>query len=57
MKAEREQAAKEAAELKAKAEAGIAEQKRLADIEAKKQAAIIAKQKAESDKLTSRIKS
>jgi hypothetical protein len=41
---------------KAKADAELAEQKRLADIEAKKQAEIIAKQKAEADKLAAELK-
>lgn len=56
LKAEKERAEKEAAELKAKAYAELAEQKRLADIEAKKQAEIIAKQKAEADKLAAELK-
>jgi len=41
---------------KAKADAELAEQKRLAEIEAKKQAEIIAKQKAEADKLAAELK-
>lgn len=53
---ERKEAEKKAAELKAKADAELAEQKRLADIEAKKQAEIIAKQKAEADKLAAELK-
>lgn len=53
---ERKEAEKKAAELKAKADAELAEQKRLADIEAKRQAEIIAKQKAESDKLAAELK-
>jgi hypothetical protein len=56
LKAEKKRAEKEAAELKAKADAELAEQKRLADIEAKKQAEIIAKQKAEADKLAAELK-
>ncbi len=56
IKAEREKAEKEAAELKAKADAELAEQKRLADIEAKKQSEIIAKQKEEADKLAAELK-
>jgi len=53
---ERIEAAKIAQAEKAKADALLAEQKRLADIEAKKQADIIAKQKAESDKLAAELK-
>lgn len=53
---ERIEALKKEQELKAKADAELAEQKRLADIEAKKQAEIIAKQKAESDKLAAELK-
>jgi len=53
---ERKEAEKKAAELKAKADAELAEQKRLADIEAKRQAEIIAKQKAEADKLAAELK-
>lgn len=53
---ERIEAAKKEQELKAKADAELTEQKRLADIEAKKQAEIIAKQKAESDKLAAELK-
>ncbi len=41
---------------RAKAEAELAEQKRLAEIEAKKQAEIIANQKAEADKLVAELK-
>ncbi len=53
---ERIEALKKEQELKAKADAELAEQKRLADIEAKNQAEIIAKQKAESDKLAAELK-
>ena len=53
---ERIEAAKIQAEAKAKADAELAEQKRLADIEAKKQAEIIAKQKSEADKLAAQLK-
>jgi len=53
---ERQAAEEEAKRLKAKADAELAEQKRLADIEAKKQADIIAKQKAEADKLAAELK-
>lgn len=49
LKAENEAKEKQLKEAQAKAEAEIAEQKRLADIEAKKQAEILAKQKAESE--------
>jgi len=56
LKLERIEAAKKEQEAKAKADAELAEQKRLADIEAKKQADIIAKQKAESDKLAAELK-
>lgn len=54
---ERIEAAKIQAEAKACADAELAEQKILADIEAKKQAEIIAKQKAEADKLAAQLKS
>jgi hypothetical protein len=53
---ERIENAKIAKASKDKADAELAEQKRLADIEAKKQADIIAKQKAESDKLAAELK-
>ena len=53
---EREDAEKREAELKAKADAELLEQKRLAEIEAKKQADIIAKQKEESDRLAAELK-
>lgn len=56
LKAENERKEKEAKELKAKADAELAEQKRIADIEAKKQADIIAAQKLESDKLAAELK-
>lgn len=56
LKAENEAKEKQLKEEKAKADAELAEQKRLADIEAKKQAEIIAKQKAESDKLAAELK-
>ena len=55
--AERIEAEKKQAELKSKADAELAEQKRIADIEAKKQADIIAAQKLESDKLAAELKS
>lgn len=54
--AERIEAEKKQAELKSKADAELAEQKRIADIEAKKQADIIAAQKLESDKLAAELK-
>ena len=54
--AERIEAEKKHAELKSKADAELAEQKRIADIEAKKQADIIAAQKLESDKLAAELK-
>jgi colicin import membrane protein len=56
LKAENEAKEKQLLAEKAKADAELAEQKRLADIEAKKQAEIIAKQKAESDKLAAELK-
>lgn len=56
LEAERIEAAKVQADLKAKADAELAEQKRIADIEAKKQADIIAAQKVESDKLAAELK-
>lgn len=49
LKRENELKEKQLKEAQAKADAEIAEQKRLADIEAKKQAEILAKQKAESE--------
>jgi hypothetical protein len=53
---ERIEAAKVAKAAKHKADTELAEQKRLADIEAKKQADIIAKQKAEADRLAAELK-
>lgn len=53
---ERLYAKKIADELKSKADAELAEQKRLADIETKKQNEIIAKQKADSEKLKAELK-
>jgi colicin import membrane protein len=53
---ERAEAAKREAELQAKADAERAEAKRLADIEAKKQADLLAKQKAEADRLAAELK-
>jgi hypothetical protein len=47
---------KDAHDAKAKADAELAEEKRLAKIESDKQAAIIAKQKEESDKLAAELK-
>lgn len=56
LRAENEAKEKQLKEEKAKADAELAEQKRLADIEAKKQAEIIAKQKTEADKLAAELK-
>ncbi len=56
MAAERAEAAKLAAEAKAKADAELAEANRLAKIEKEKQDKIIAEQKAEAERLTAELK-